>query len=132
MNLKINDKEYLLQWGMGCIEMYCDSLDCEIDGLEKVIIPGKEQIKALTTLILCAIKCGAGVESYYDDFEVSYRELQTTMDTWEETFYKAVVDDFKASRYFGKTMAEHLFLEVQNIPAQENPGKAKKSRSAKL
>lgn len=131
MKLLINNKEYELSWGMGCMEMFCDTLGCEIEGLEKVITPGKDQIKYLTILILSAVKNGADVESYLDDFEVTYKQMQKTMDDWDETKYKEVIDDFKKSRYFGKTMAEHLFLEVENMPSTETPGVKKKSRSAK-
>jgi len=131
MTLTINNKDYPLSWGMGCLEIFCDTLDCEIDGLEKVITPGKDQIKYLTTLILSALKNGANLESAYDDFEVSYKALQKEMDSWDEGQFKLVIDDFKSSRYFGKTMADHLFLEVENIPATETPGVKKKSRSVK-
>lgn len=131
MNLIIKDKEYELVWGMGCMEMYCDTRGCGIEGLEDVFVPGKEQINALTTLIHCAIKNGADVESVYDDFEVTYRALQKDMDGWSKEKYRAVIEDFKNSRYFGQTMAEHLSLEVANVPTEENPKLKKKSRSVK-
>lgn len=131
MILKIKDKDYPLQWGMGCMEMFCDAMDCDLEGLEKVISPGKDQIKYLTTLILSALKNGSDIETIYDDFEIKYKDLQKAMDDWDLELYKAVIDDFKKSRYMGKTMAEHLALEVENIPAQETPGVKKKSRSVK-
>lgn len=131
MNLKINDKDYPLHWGMGCIEMFCDTLSCEITDLDIAFNPGKEQIKYLTTLIHCAVKNGADVESVWDDFEVSYRQVQKAMDDLAPETYKAIIDDFLASKYFGKTVGEHLFAEIEKIPAEETEGVKKKSRSAK-
>lgn len=123
--MKIKDKDYPLQFGMGCIEMFCDTLDCGIEDLEKAINPGRDQIKYFTTLVHCALKNGSDVESIYDDFEVSYREVQKAIDDMNPEDLKAIGDAFMASRYFGKTMAEHLLGELENMPESEGEVKKK-------
>lgn len=123
MNLTINEKEYPLQWGMGAIEMFCDTLDCEITDIDKALFPGKEQIKYLTTLIHCALKNGAEKESVYDDFEISYRQLQKFLDEAPQETMTDIINDFKKSKYFGKTIANYLFGEMDE--SEEEAGKKK-------
>lgn len=123
MKLEINGKEYPLQWGMGALEMFCDALDCEIMGIDKALAPGREQVKYLTTLIMAAIKNGAEAESYYDEVGVSYRQLQKYLDEAPDNTLRDIIEDFKRSKYFGKTMASYLFGEEEetNAPKKKSP-----------
>lgn len=124
MKLEINGKEYPLQWGMGALEMFCDALDCEIDDIDKALNPGKDQNKYLTTLILSALKNGADAESYYEEVGVSYRQLQRFLDEAPSSTLPEIMEDFKRSKYFGKTIASYLFGEEE-----EEEGPKKKSPS---
>lgn len=125
MKLDINGKEYPLQWGMGALEMFCDALDCEISGLDKALMPGKDQNRYLTTLILAAVKNGAEAESYNEDVGVSYRQLQHFLDEAPDNTLRDILEDFKRSKYFGKTIAAHLALDL----APSEGGSKKKSPS---
>lgn len=113
MKLTINEKEFPLQWGFGAIEMFCDTLDCEVADIDKAFTPGKDQIRFLTTLIHCALKNGADVENYFDAFEVSYRQLQKFLDDAPQDTVANIIEDFKKSKYLGKTVAVHMFGELE-------------------
>jgi len=122
MKLSINDKEYGLQWGMGAIEIYCDSMGCDIDGLDKVFVINKEQPKAIVNLILAALRNWCELND--ETLAVNYRQLQAWLDEAPQDQFKSIMDDFKASKYFGRTIAEYVLGDVDDSPK-------KKSRSVK-
>lgn len=123
MKITIKGNEYGLQWGMGAIELYCDAMDCEIEGLDKVYMPNREQGKALTNLILAGLKNHAELNN--EDMPVTYRELQAWIDDTEQDTFKAVMDDWNKSKYLGKTISSYLIGEPEEGSAK------KKSRSVK-
>lgn len=125
MNLTINNKEYGLQWGMGAIELYCDAMNCDIDGIDMVTTVCREQPKAIVTLILSALRNYA--ELHNQTLDVSYRQLQVWLDESEQKTFNEIMENFKNSKYFGKTIAEYLFGQV----ADPTPSLKKKSRSVK-
>ncbi len=123
MKIAINDKEYGLQWGMGCIEMYCDAMDCDIDGIDKIYLPNRHQGKALTTLIFSAMKNYAELNNSVLD--VSYRQLQAWIDEADQDLFKSIMDDWNHSKYLGKTIAEYFLASI----AEEEQVSKKKSPS---
>lgn len=127
MQITIKDKKYDLSWGMGAIELYCDSMDCDIDGL--IYIDDntnlKRKQKAITVLILAAIQNGCELGDI--PFDVSYRQMQQALSDMDQLIFNAIIEDFIKSRYFGKTVSEYFFGIV---PATGEPVK-KKSRSVK-
>lgn len=126
MKITINDKEYGLQWGMGAIEIYCDKMNCDMDGLDKITSPGRDQIKAIVTLIL------SGLTNYSEinetALDVSYKQLQVWLDEAPQDQYRAILEDWKASKYFGRTISEYLF---GTAPETTDVAVKKKSRSAR-
>ena len=127
MQITIKDKKYDLNWGLGAIEIYCDAMDCDIEGLsyigDNTNLIRKQ--KAITFLILAAIQNGCEINNIV--FDVSYRQMQQWISEANQKIFDAVLDDFMKSRYFGKTVSEHIF---GIMPATEEVVK-KKSRSAK-
>lgn len=125
MKLTINDKEYGLQWGMGAIEIYCDSMNCDIEGIDMVTTQGRNQPKAIVTLILAALQNYAELNN--EPFNINYRQLQFWLSEAKQETFKEIMEDFKASKYFGRTIAEYLFGETPD----PTPTIKKKSRSVK-
>lgn len=76
MNLKINDKEYPLQFGLGAVELYCEKMDCDIDDIDTHVFSEKTitQIKALNTMALCALQNGCEIAGI--PFNLTYRQFQ--------------------------------------------------------
>jgi hypothetical protein len=126
MQITINNKLYDLAWGLGAIEIYCDAMDCDIDGLSYIgdNTDLKRKQKAITYLILAAIQ--NGLELKNEVLDVSYRTLQLWISEADQKLFNEVMDNFMKSRYFGKTVSEHIF----GIAPTEEPVK-KKSRSVK-
>jgi hypothetical protein len=115
MNLKINDKTYELEWGMGAIEIYCDLMDCDISDIDLHLASPKliHQIKAINTLTLAAIQNGCESAKPKIDFDIDYKDLQKWLDKQPQEVGTAIIEDWKKSYYFGKTVAEYFFGEVE-------------------
>lgn len=126
MNLKINGKNYPLVWGMGCFEIFCDAMGCELEDIDKALNPNRDQNKYLLNLILAALKNGAELESSYDPFEVTYKQLQRFLDEADKSTLSAIIEDFKASKYLGLTIAEYLYDEVAEPVEEPKKGPLKK------
>lgn len=126
MKLTINDKEYGLQWGMGAIIIYCDTLDCDIEGLDKAITSPTEieRVKAITTLILSAIQNWCEIPENHTDFDLTYKKLEIWLDEAPQDEYNAILANWKASKIHGKTIGQIYFNE---LPISDSK---KKTRSA--
>lgn len=112
MKLKINQKEYGLQWGMGAIEIFCDTMDCDIDGLEKAITSEKsiDKLKAINNLSLAAIQNWCELNNV--DFDLSYRQFQNWLSDQPQETGNSIIENWKASKIAGKTIAEYYFGEL--------------------
>jgi len=124
MNITIKDKNYRLVWGMGAIEIYCDTLECDLDGLamiEDVSQPLK-QLKAMLTIVYAAIKNGCEIDNV--ECDVTYRQLQEWLDQAEQGTADNIMQDFAQSKIFGKTLSEYF----QTQP--EETGKVKKKSAS--
>lgn len=129
MKLVINNVDYQLEWGMGCIEIYCDQRDCDIGDIDVHLASEKliEQMKAINHLTLAAIQNGCENQRPKQSFDLTYRDLQRWLDTQPQETATSIIDDWKRSYYFGKTVAEHFFGEV----ASDDVKSKKKRPSAK-
>ena len=124
MILTVKSKSYPLVWGMGAFEIFCDAMSCDLEDIDKALNPNREQNRYLVNLILAAMKNGAELESAYEPFDVSYKELQLFLDNAPDTTLPEIMVDFKASKYLGKTIAEYLYDEVAETDVKDK-GKKK-------
>lgn len=127
MKLTINGKEYGLQWGMGAIEIFCDTMDCDVDGLEKAISSERaiDKLKAINTLSLAAIQNWCELNDV--DFDLNYRQFQNWLSDQPQDIGNNIIADWKASRIAGKTIGEYYFGELP----PDSELKKKKSRLEK-
>lgn len=125
MQITINDNEYPLQWGMGALEIYCDIMGCDLDGLGMVDDASQplQMQKAIVTLIFASIKNGCDVND--QPCLLTSAKLRVYLDELPQDKFKAIMDDFTNSKYLGKTLREHLFGPLQT----EEVIKKKPSRS---
>lgn len=114
MNITVNSKEYPLHWGMGCIQIYCDTMECDIDGLSLIDSAPTEikKIQAITTLILSAVQNGCEINRV--PFDITYRDLQVSLDEMPQDEFTSIMTDFTKSKYLGKTIEEHLLGDVDD------------------
>lgn len=112
MNIIVNSKEYPLQWGMGALEIYCDLMDCDLDGLAMIEDKSKPLLmqKAIQALIFAAVKNGCEVNE--QECDLSLPKLRVALDDMEQSSFQGIMDDFINSKYLGKTLREHLFGDV--------------------
>lgn len=130
MKVTINEKEYGLQWGLGAIEIYTEAMEIATgtslgmeEALDLAIMKNKDQFKALINLAL------AGFQNYAEindlSFDLNYRKLQAWVSDADQAEWDAVIDNFKKSRFLGRTVEEALGM----LPVAEGAGKAKKKSS---
>lgn len=112
MKLTINGKEYGLQWGLGAIEIYCDTMNCDIAGLDQAIVSERliDKLKAINTLTLAAIQNWCELKDI--DFDLNYRSFQSWVSEQPQEIANQIIDDWKASKYLGKTIGEYYFGEL--------------------
>lgn len=130
VNGEVIEKQYPLEWGMGALEIYCDLMECDLDGLGMIDDTSKpiQMQKAIVTLIYAGIKNGCEVNEL--EFDVTMPKLRVCLDDMEQAKFKAIMDDFANSKYLGKTLREHLYGEIQET-APDNKKKGKASKSPK-
>lgn len=114
MKLTIKNKEYQLEWGMGAIEIYCDMRDCDIDDIDTHLGSAKliHQMKAINMLTLAALKNGCENQKPRQEFDLDYSEFLLWMDKQPQEVRDSIIEDWKKSYYFGKTVAEYIFGEI--------------------
>lgn len=122
MKLSINKKEYPLQWGMGCYEIFCDALECGMDGLDLVWMKNRNQNKYFCNLVFASLQCAAKI-SGNPELEFNYIELQAALDDMEPEVFTEIEKDWLLSKYQGRTMADYLGVEYD----EETKGFKKKS-----
>lgn len=115
MKLKIKGKEYQLEWGMRAIEIYCDNMDCDIDDIDTHLGSNKliDQMRAINNLTLAAIQNGCENSLPKIDFDVTYNDFLSFLDNNPQDTSTKIIEDWKKSYFFGKTVAEHFFGEVE-------------------
>lgn len=125
MKITIKDREYGLSWGLGAIELYCDRMNCDIDDLELAIGSSKsiDRTKAICNLTICAMQNWA--ELHEIEFNISYREFQEWLNIQPQDTANNIIEDWKKSMYFGKTIGEHLFGEIAEATPVGKPNKKK-------
>lgn len=129
MKLTINNKNYGLQWGLGAIEIYCDSVGCDISDLDQHITADRviDRLKAINNLSLAAMQNWCNLEKI--DFDLTYSEFQSWLSDQPQDTANNIIEDWKASKHFGKTIGEYYFGQIPT--EKETAIKKKQHRSAK-
>jgi len=119
MTITVNEKEYPLQWGMGALEIYCDLMECDLDGLGMIDDQAHplQMQKALVALIYSAIKNGCDVND--TDCDVTMAKLRVAIDEMPQEQFTAYMDDFANSRYLGKSVRDHLYGSLTPATTQK-------------
>lgn len=134
MNLKINNIEYPLQFGIGAVEIYCDKMDCDVEDIDIHIASVKmiDQLKAINNLTLAALQNGCEIAGIA--FDITYRQFQQWLDEQPQETAKLIIDEWKKSSTLGVKVSEYYFNEVldeeEKTPAKKSVVK-KKSQSVK-
>lgn len=126
MTITINNKDYRLVWGMGAILIYCDKLECDLDGLAMIedISKPLQQLKAILTIAYAAIQNGCEIDNR--PLDVSYNQFQEWLDKADQNTANKMMVDFGQSQIFGRTLSEHFQVKPEPTGSAK-----KKSRSAK-
>jgi hypothetical protein len=132
MQITINEVEYPLQWGMGALEIYCDLMECDLDGLGMVEDRTKplQMQKAISTLVYAGIKNGCEVNDI--DCQLTMAKLRVYLDDAPQEQFEAIMKDFADSKYLGKTIRQHLYGDLVVEETDKKKAKpAKRTPSAK-
>lgn len=127
MKVTINENEYGLQWGLGAIEIYTEAMERATglslgmeEALDLAIMKNKDQFKALINLALAGFQNYAEVNELF--FDLTYRKVQAWVSDAPQEEWDAVIDDFKKSKFLGRSIEEALGM----APVAEGAGKPKK------
>jgi len=98
---------------MGAIEIYCNNMGCDIEGLAMIDDPnpGINTMKAITTLVLSAVQNGCELNRV--PFDISYRDLQVALEEMEQDDFKAIMENFAKSKYLGRTIQEYFAASIE-------------------
>lgn len=132
MKIKINDKEYGLSWGMGCLRLFCDEMGCDLEpGLEMIVgggdHTGYQRSKSVTAIILAAIKNYAYINREPIP-DVTIWELEAYRDNTPVDEFAKITEDFMGSMLQGRTINEIFGRDVKSEATEKAK---KKSVSAK-
>jgi hypothetical protein len=118
MKINIGGKERGLQFGLGAIEIYCETMFCDLLGLDMIGKFGMEQARAIGTLIYAALANYADLNDEPIDFNV--RKVQSWIDDLPQSDFEAIMEDFRKSKFLGKSLEDHFAAstEVGNESAE--------------
>ena len=120
MKFNIGGKERGVQFGMGAIQIYCDEMDCDVEGLNH-IMGGKKQFKAISAIIYAGLSNYCGLNDEMVDFDAL--KVSSWIDELPQEDYNSIMEHFKLSKVFGKSIQDH-FNAVNDL--EDEPVKGKK------
>lgn len=122
MKINFGGKERGFQWGLGCIEKYCELMGGDLETLDVLTDVGSvAQIKASVNLLLAAMQNHAELNDETIDFD--YVKVRHWLSECDQKTSDAIMNDFADSRLGNKTIRE-AFSMVQDEP--ENTEAVKK------
>lgn len=121
MKFNIGGQERGVQFGMGAIQIYCDVMDCDVEGLNH-ITGGKRQFDAIGAIVLGGLSNYCNLNDEVIDFDLP--KVQSWIDEMDQNDYNAIMGKFKDSKVFGKSIQEHF--DAVNGLDEETPTKGKK------
>lgn len=115
MQLTINGKVRKLVWGTGCFEDVCDRLGVSLVDLD--ILLAENESKTLNEITYSALRNGADIEDDVLDF--NYKQFLAWLDEEAQGTGNAIMQDFLASKYLGKTMQDYYNDLISRFEASE-------------
>lgn len=116
MQLSIKGKDYRLVWGTGCFEDFCDRLGVSLIDID--LMMADNQNKTLNQLTYSALRNGADIDDV--DFSVKYSVFTEWLDNEPQSVGTAIMEDYLASKYLGKTMQEYYNEIIARFEAEES------------
>lgn len=125
MKFNIGGKERGVQFGMGAIQIYCDEMDCDVEGLDHILNPkGKRLFEAIGKIIFAGLSNYCNLNDEIIDFDV--HKVQSWIDELPQEDYNSIMEHFKLSKIFGKSIQDH-FNAVNDVDDESVKGKKKVS-----
>lgn len=121
MKINIGGQERGLQFGFGAVEIYCETMDCDLKGLDYIGTECKEQPRAIGTIIYAALVNYADLNDELVDFSV--RKVQLWLDELPQAGFEAIMEDFRKSKFLGKAIEQHF---ADSIDVEDDTTKSKK------
>lgn len=107
MKFNIGNKERGVQFGMGAIQIYCDEMDCDVEGLNHILDPnGKRLFEAIGKIVFAGLSNYCNLNDEAIDFNVA--KVQSWIDELPQEDYNAIMGVFKNSKIFGKSIQDHF------------------------
>jgi ABC-type maltose transport system permease subunit len=115
MKINFGGKDRGFQWGMGCIEKYCDFMGGDLETLAELDGKGIGKIKASVTLLLSAMINYAELNDEVIDY--NYAKVASWLDEADQDTMNVLMADFIKSKFLGKTIQDYFELSQAEGPA---------------
>lgn len=125
MKLKILNHEVKFQWGLGAFEICCDALELSLDEVERGVLLGDQKI--MFRLAYSAIQNACEIDEVEVPF--NFRKFQAWLDEADEGTATKIMEDYRNSKYLGKTVMD--YYEAFSGNKQTGKDSKKKSPSGK-
>lgn len=127
--IEIGGKERPIQFGCGAITIYCDTLDCDLEGLDDIFMGGVKSIKAIPVLVYAGLKNAA--ELAYElhgtkPDKITLAQVREWLDRTPASVQKEVIDAFKRSYFMGRTIEQYYLGDVSDDEDEDSSGSDKK------
>lgn len=127
--VNIGGKKRGIQFGMGAIEIYCDTLGCDLEGLDWIFSGDKRMLKAMPVLVFAGLTNYEELKDEGAEETFSVRKVQSWLDECTPEEYTQIIDIWKKSKYMGKTIEQYYFQSVEEEGTEETEkAKTKKKK----
>lgn len=106
MKINFGGKERGFQWGIGCIERYCDLMDGDLETLTLLDSKGVSKLKASTNLLLAAMNNYSDINNEAIDY--NYSLVQSWLDEAPQNTMDILMQDFLKSKFLGKAVQDYF------------------------
>lgn len=130
-NHKIGGKQRGLDFGLLAIEYYCDALGRDIEALDDIFLGDKpeiERLRSVSTLVWAAMVAHSELSRKEIDFTLA--QVKQWVGDLDIEVFNAILEDFKKSKYMGKTIESYYFAPIEGEQEEKKPVKKQGSRKS--
>lgn len=118
---KIGGKSRGMTFGLLAVEYYCDALGRDVEALDDIFLAKSEldKLRSLSTLVWAAMTAYCELETQDVDFTLA--NVKQWMGNIDDKTLTGVVEDFKKSKYMGRTIESYYFAPIEGEQDEKKP-----------
>lgn len=128
MKIEFKDKEWGLEWGLGCFQLYAEEV-AGVNRVDEVYVHVLDSVLNQYKLYYCAMLNWYKIQDETNELPFNFREFAMFLDKQPEEFHNKIMEDFRNSTFSGKSMEEHYRRLAEALEVVEDSGKKKASQA---